>query len=52
MKNNNILLFGYLGCLPSVMVGIIEFMVHFTTESYESTITFGYLLNDVLNIDD
>ena len=43
MENNKILFFGYLGLLASVMVGIGEFMVHYTPE--QSDVPFGYFLS-------
>ena len=43
MKNEKILFFGYLGLLASIMVGIGEFMLHFTPE--HSEVTFGYFLS-------
>jgi len=43
MKNEKILFFGYLGLLASIMVGIGEFMLHFTPE--QSEVAFGYFLS-------
>ncbi|MDZ4748838.1 MAG: DUF6796 family protein [Saprospiraceae bacterium] len=41
---NTIKLFGYLGLLASVMVGIGEFLVHFNPEGFNSDVPFGYLI--------
>lgn len=43
MKNNRIIFFGYLGIMAAVMVGIGEFMLHYTAEHSEAD--FGYFLS-------
>ncbi len=43
MTNNGTLFFGYLGLIASIMVGIGEFMLHFTPE--QTDIAYGYFLS-------
>lgn len=42
--NMNIRVFGWLGLLGSIMVGIGEFLVHFNPEGFNSELPFGYFL--------
>ncbi len=45
MKDQNIYFFGYLGLLAAIMVGIGEFLVHFSTAPFDETIPYSYMLN-------
>lgn len=45
MNQNRIYFFGYLGLIASVMVGIGEFLVHFSTADFDSSIPYSYMLN-------
>lgn len=44
MKDKHFLFFGYLGLLATVMVGIGEFLIHFTYAELDETVRFSYLL--------
>jgi len=44
MKNNKILFFAYLGLFATIMVGTGEFLVHFSSSGFDSSIPYSYFL--------
>lgn len=42
MKDQRIYLFGYLGLLASIMVGLGEFLVHFTSADFDLNVAYSY----------
>lgn len=45
MKYQKLMLFGYLGLIGSILVGIGEFLMHYNNVSYTSDIPYGFMLH-------